>query len=135
MDLENTKAQMRKGVLELCVLAILAEQETYPPKIVERLRGTQLAIVEGTIYPLLTRLKNDGLLDYVWREGEKGPPRKYYVINEAGRRVLQDLADGWNQLAGAVNDTLQKIPHQAKAADVPPPLHIEERPFPDLDSL
>jgi PadR family transcriptional regulator, regulatory protein PadR len=127
MDLENTKAQMRKGVLEMCVLAMLAERETYPPEIVEQLRGTQLAIVEGTIYPLLTRLKNEGLLDYVWREGEKGPPRKYYVINNNGREVLITLTESWNQLVQAVADMLV-TGTAAPPGNMPPPLQIEERP-------
>jgi PadR family transcriptional regulator, regulatory protein PadR len=126
MDLENTKAQMRKGVLEMCVLAILAERETYPPKIVEQLKGTQLEIVEGTIYPLLTRLKNEGLLDYVWREGEKGPPRKYYIINNNGREVLITLTETWNQLVQAVGGMLV-TGMAAPPGNMPPPLQIEER--------
>jgi PadR family transcriptional regulator, regulatory protein PadR len=91
MDIENSKAQMRKGVLELCILATLSEGEKYPSDIMERLKEAQLLIVEGTLYPLLTRLKNDGLLTYRWEESTSGPPRKYFTLTEAGRVFLDEL--------------------------------------------
>jgi len=131
MDLENAKAQMRKGVLEMCVLAVIAGRETYPPEIIEQLEGTNLLVKEGTLYPLLIRLKNDGLVDYIWREGVKGPPRKYFTITEDGKKFLEELATGWQELVDAVNQTVAR--HAAPlGSEVPvaPPraLHIEPLP-------
>ncbi len=129
MDLENAKAQMRKGVLEMCVLAVVAHRETYPPEIIERLEGTNLLVKEGTLYPLLMRLKSEGLVDYVWREGVKGPPRKYFTATEEGRRFLSELAASWRALVDAVDRTLALCQHMpAPAAEEPPPrLHIEPK--------
>ena len=87
--LENTKAQMRKGVLELCILSIIAEEEAYPSDIIQKLKASELIVVEGTLYPLLTRLKNAGLLTYVWRESNSGPPRKYFQLTEEGKEFLE----------------------------------------------
>lgn len=129
MDLKNAKAQMRKGVLEMCVLAVIAERETYPPEIVERLKGTKLFIVEGTLYPLLIRLKNDGLVDYIWREGSQGPPRKYFTITETGRQFLRELTDSWDELVESVGQTLHNsAPAKTKSKKTPPPLNIEPMP-------
>lgn len=133
MDLENAKAQMRKGVLEMCVLAVIAGRETYPPEIIEKLEGTQLVVKEGTLYPLLIRLKNDGLVDYIWREGVKGPPRKYFTITEDGRKFLDELTSGWNELVQVVNHTIEHHSSEAgrrdtQEPDTPPPLHIEPLP-------
>jgi PadR family transcriptional regulator PadR len=108
MDLENVKAQMRKGVLEMCILAITGEDEVYPSDIIARLKANDLIVVEGTLYPLLTRLKNDGLLDYTWRESTQGPPRKYFKITDEGRSSLEGLSESWNQLVQSVAQTLQK---------------------------
>ncbi len=105
MKIEKTQAQMRKGILELCVLSIIAEEEAYPSDIIQKLKGSNLIVVEGTLYPLLTRLKNEGLLSYYWRESEKGPPRKYYNLTEAGNTFLLGLLDTWKQLVKAVNAT------------------------------
>lgn len=107
MDLENAKAQMRKGVLELCILAIIEEDEVYPSDIIARLKANDLIVVEGTLYPLLTRLKNDGLLEYTWRESNSGPPRKYFKITEVGSKVLESLSSSWQQLVQSVDQTLQ----------------------------
>lgn len=108
MDLENAKAQMRKGVLELCILAIIAEEnEAYPGDIIARLKANDLIVVEGTLYPLLTRLKNDGLLDYSWRESNAGPPRKYFKITDTGREFFTGLNQSWQQLVHAVAQTLK----------------------------
>ena len=93
---------MRRGVLELCILSIISEEATYPPDIKEKLKGYDLIVVEGTLYPLLTRLKNAGLLSYTWKESTKGPPRKYYEITETGHDFLQGLLGTWNQLVNAV---------------------------------
>ena len=106
MDIENAKAQMRKGVLELCILAIIEDEEVYPSDIIARLKANNLIVVEGTLYPLLTRLKNDGLLDYSWRESNAGPPRKYFKITEVGRQFLEALTTRWNQLVHSVAPTL-----------------------------
>jgi PadR family transcriptional regulator PadR len=111
MDLENAKAQMRKGVLELCILAIIDEDEVYPSDIITRLKDNDLIVVEGTLYPLLTRLKNDGLLDYTWRESNAGPPRKYFKITELGKKFFEDLTNSWQQLVQSVDQTLQNGGH------------------------
>jgi PadR family transcriptional regulator, regulatory protein PadR len=107
MDLENAKAQMRKGVLEMCILAIADEDEVYPSDIIARLKTNDLIVVEGTLYPLLTRLKNDGLLDYTWRESNAGPPRKYFKITGPGRQFLEGLTTSWNQLVQSVGQTIE----------------------------
>lgn len=105
MDIENTKAQMRKGVLEFCVLAILQRAESYPSDILSELKRAKLLIVEGTLYPLLTRLKNSGLLEYRWEESKSGPPRKYYSLTESGGLFLAELSSTWTELANAVATT------------------------------
>jgi len=111
MNIENTKAQMRKGILELCVLSIIAENEAYPSDIIERLKNSkpQLIVKEGTMYPLLTRLKNAGILSYNWKESEKGPPRKYYTLTENGQEFLAGLLETWNDLVSTVNATTMFI--------------------------
>lgn len=103
MNIENTKAQMRKGVLEFCILSILKEKEAYTSEILDTLKNAKLLVVEGTVYPLLTRLKNDGLLNYRWEESNAGPPRKYYVLTELGHTFLTELNTTWNELSDAVN--------------------------------
>jgi PadR family transcriptional regulator PadR len=128
MDLENAKAQMRKGVLEMCVLAVIAGRETYPPEIIEKLEGTQLVVKEGTLYPLLIRLKNDGLVDYIWREGVKGPPRKYFTITGDGRKFLDELTSGWNELVQAVNP-YHRAPQQRSRPAAKRRLRTHRRPL------
>ena len=103
MNVEKTKAQMRKGVLEYCILAIISEKEVYASDIIFQLKEAELIVVEGTLYPLLTRLKNDGLLSYRWEESKTGPPRKYYEITAAGKKFLEGLDKSWNDLVEAVN--------------------------------
>ena len=103
MNIENTKAQMRKGVLEFCILSVLKEKDAYTSEILDTLKNAKLLVVEGTVYPLLTRLKNDGLLNYRWEESTSGPPRKYYGLTDEGKEFLQELNGTWNELAGAVN--------------------------------
>jgi PadR family transcriptional regulator, regulatory protein PadR len=107
MDLENAKAQMRKGVLEMCILSLASAEEVYPSDIIERLKSNDLIVVEGTLYPLLTRLKNDGLLDYSWRESNSGPPRKYFKTTQNGHAALQALGDSWGKLVHSVAQTLE----------------------------
>ena len=103
MKIENTKAQMRKGVLEYCILSILKDGEAYTSDILESLKEAKLLVVEGTIYPLLTRLKNAGLLTYRWEESTSGPPRKYYDLTETGKLFLKELDTTWSELREAVN--------------------------------
>ncbi len=102
MNIENTKAQMRKGVLEYCILSVLKEEDAYVAEILETLKDAKLLVVEGTIYPLLTRLKNAGLLSYRWEESTSGPPRKYYGLTATGKLFLNELTDTWNDLQQAV---------------------------------
>ena len=109
MKIENTKAQMRRGILELCILSIIkSEGEVYPSDIISRLKETEMIVVEGTLYPLLTRLKNEGLLAYSWKESRSGPPRKYFQITEPGEEFLNGLIISWNQLKSAVNNSIKK---------------------------
>jgi PadR family transcriptional regulator, regulatory protein PadR len=103
MNIENTKAQMRKGVLEFCILSVLKEKDAYTSEILDTLKNAKLLVVEGTIYPLLTRLKNDGLLSYRWEESTAGPPRKYYGLTETGKTFLNELNSTWTELSDAVN--------------------------------
>ncbi|MEO1513786.1 MAG: PadR family transcriptional regulator [Bacteroidota bacterium] len=107
--LEKTKAQMRRGVLELCILSIISEQEAYPSDIIRKLKHSDLIVVEGTLYPLLTRLKNDGLLHYNWRESVQGPPRKYYHLTDMGKNFLNALLETWNELVQAVSQSTKNI--------------------------
>jgi PadR family transcriptional regulator PadR len=103
MNVENTKAQMRKGVLEFCILSALSGKELYPTEILSRMKEAKLVVVEGTLYPLLTRLKNLGLLTYRWEESTSGPPRKYYRLTEVGTQFLRELETSWDELVKAVN--------------------------------
>jgi PadR family transcriptional regulator PadR len=111
MNIENTKAQMRKGILEFCILSVLRENEAYTSEILETLKNARLLVVEGTVYPLLTRLKNDGLLTYRWEESTSGPPRKYYGLTDLGRNFLHELNSTWTELADAVHIITQKNLH------------------------
>jgi len=115
MNLENTKAQMRKGILELCVLSIISEKEAYPSDIIKRLKQAELIVVEGTLYPLLSRLKNAELLNYNWKESTAGPPRKYYHLTESGLDFLDGLQDTWKHLTKSVNHSLKKAKTKAKS--------------------
>ena len=103
MNIENTKAQMRKGILEYCILGILSSGDSYTSDIIEELKKAKLIVVEGTLYPLLTRLKNTGLLKYRWEESNSGPPRKYYSLSENGLSFQRDLKQTWEGLSEAVN--------------------------------
>ena len=103
MNTENARAQMRKGVLELCVLRVVRKGEAYTSDLSEALKQADLLVVEGTLYPLLTRLKNAGWLDYRWEESKSGPPRKYYKLTENGERLLAALDQEWNAFVNAVN--------------------------------
>ena len=109
MNIENTKAQMRKGILEFCILSILSKNDHYASEILDTLKGGKMIVVEGTIYPLLTRLKNSGLLEYRWEESISGPPRKYYKITEAGKASLAELSTSWKALTTAVNKITKQL--------------------------
>ncbi len=102
MNLDNAKAQMRKGVLEYCILSLLSVDDAYASDIIARLKEAQMIVVEGTLYPLLTRLKNGGLLNYRWEESTQGPPRKYYGLTDEGRLFLGELDQSWKALVEAV---------------------------------
>lgn len=108
MNIENTKAQMRKGILEFCILSLLKGKDCYTSEILEMLKDAKLLVVEGTIYPLLTRLKNDDLLSYRWEESTSGPPRKYYKLTDQGESFLKELAETWTELSNAVKLITEK---------------------------
>lgn len=103
MDMENAKAQMRKGILEYCILSILSRNSCYASDIIRELKEVAVIVVEGTLYPLLTRQKNAGLLSYRWEESQQGPPRKYYELTETGKTYLAGLDRSWTELVDAVN--------------------------------
>ena len=105
MNAENVKSQMRKGVLEYCILLLLKKEPSYTSDLIQELKEARLIVVEGTLYPLLTRLKNSGLLSYQWIESTQGPPRKYYRLTEAGEAFLKELELSWQEL----NDTINHI--------------------------
>ena len=99
---DNVKAQMRKGILEYCILAILSREDSYAPKIIAELKEAEMIVVEGTLYPILTRQKNSGLLTYRWEESPQGPPRKYYTLTDQGRDYLKTLDEAWDELVGQI---------------------------------
>lgn len=106
MNTDNAKLQMKKGVLELCVLAILHRAEAYPSDIIQELHQARILVVEGTLYPLLTRLKNQNLLQYRWVESVSGPPRKYYKLTPEGESYFSALTEAWQELAEIVNKAI-----------------------------
>jgi PadR family transcriptional regulator PadR len=108
MNIENTQSQMRKGILEFCILSVIRRGESYPSDIVEEMKGANLNIFEGTLYPLLTRLKNADMLTYRWVESNSGPPRKYFSLTEKGQAFYSELEATWKELANAVNTLAKK---------------------------
>ena len=102
MNIENTQSQMKKGVLEFCILSIIRRGEAYPSDIIEEMKKAELHILEGTLYPLLTRLKNADLLSYRWVESQSGPPRKYFSLTDKGLSFYAELEATWRGMAGAV---------------------------------
>lgn len=108
MNLENTTAQMRKGILEFCILSLIAGRDLYSSDILEALKKGKMLVVEGTVYPLLTRLKNADLLQYRWEESTSGPPRKYYSITSKGETFLAELKSAWDELNKAVTIITKK---------------------------
>lgn len=107
-SIDNLKSQMRKGMLEFCVLLLLCQGDAYASEMIGRLKNAHLIVMEGTLYPLLTRLKNDGLLSYRWEESTQGPPRKYYSITPLGHSFLEQLTLSWNDIARSVNILLNQ---------------------------
>lgn len=107
MIAENTQTQMRKGILDYCILSIISRGEIYASDIIAALKKAELLVVEGTLYPLLTRLKNNGLLSYTWKESTSGPPRKYFQITAEGEEVLKRLDVTWKELLYAVETSLE----------------------------
>jgi len=105
MNTENSKAQMRKGILEYCILSLLSRNSCYASDIISELKTAEVIVVEGTLYPLLTRAKNAGLLSYRWEESTQGPPRKYYELTDDGKEYLADLDKAWQELV----DSVQKL--------------------------
>jgi PadR family transcriptional regulator PadR len=105
INTDNIKAQMRKGILEYCILSILSKNDAYATSIIHELKDAQMIVVEGTLYPLLTRQKNQGLLKYRWEESPQGPPRKYYSLTEKGHQLLQELDVAWTETVS----TIEKI--------------------------
>ena len=103
VNIDNAKSQMRKGMLEYCVLLLLRRRASYASDIIQQLKEADLLVVEGTLYPLLTRMKNGGLLKYEWQESTQGPPRKYYALTDTGSAVLVELNKAWNEIANTVN--------------------------------
>jgi PadR family transcriptional regulator PadR len=108
MNIENTQSQMRKGILEFCILSIIRRGEAYPSDIVDEMRAANLQILEGTLYPLLTRLKNADMLTYRWVESNSGPPRKYFSLTEKGDAFYQELEATWKELANGVKALTSK---------------------------
>lgn len=104
MDLQNTQSQMKKGILEFCILAIISQKEVYPSEILEQMKKVNFPLFEGTLYPLLTRLKNADLLSYRWVESASGPPRKYFNLTAKGLEVFQQLKTTWSELFTSVNN-------------------------------
>lgn len=116
-NIDNLKSQMRKGMLEFCVLLLLRRRDAYASEIIEEMKEVHLIVMEGTLYPLLTRLKNDGLLAYRWEESPSGPPRKYYSITETGREFLEQLQLSWAEINHTVNHLNQQSQNETLISD------------------
>lgn len=110
MNVDNAKSQMRKGMLEYCIMLLLDETPCYSSDIIQRLKDANLLVMEGTLYPLLSRLKKDGILNYEWQESTQGPPRKYYVLSDDGREMLKALETAWDELENTVHKLKRTAP-------------------------
>lgn len=108
MNLENTQVQMRKGILEYCILHIISRGEVYASDMLDELTNARMIVVEGTLYPLLTRLKNSGLVEYKWVESKSGPPRKYYKLTDLGSSFLGGLTETWNELVNSTESITKR---------------------------
>jgi PadR family transcriptional regulator PadR len=109
IDTENTQAQMRKGILEFCIMLVISKGKVYCSDILNELKKADLLVVEGTVYPMLTRLKNSGLLSYDWEESPSGPPRKYYSLTVKGGETLKQLLKTWGALNKSINSLVKKF--------------------------
>lgn len=128
MNLENTSVQMRKGILEFCVMHVIARGEVYTSDLIQELTAARMVVVEGTLYPLLTRLKNAGLLQYSWKESTSGPPRKYYSLTEAGTANLEALTATWQEIVASVEALLGPASQPAAVTQAETPSESEEEP-------
>lgn len=117
MNIENTQSQMRKGILEFCILSVIRRGEAYPSDIVEEMKASKMLVLEGTLYPLLTRLKNAGMLTYRWVESSSGPPRKYFSLTDQGVAFYKELESTWDELATAVNTLRDKSASESPTND------------------
>ena len=106
-NIENIKSQMRRGVLEYCILSVLDKNDAYASELINKLKDARIIVVEGTLYPRLTRQKNQGLLAYRWEESTQGPPRKYYTLTDKGREVLEEMDKAWKEIVETL-DILRK---------------------------
>ena len=123
VNAENVKSQMRKGYLEYCILLIISKKPAYVSDIINELKEAKMIVVEGTLYPLLSRLKNNGILQYEWQESLSGPPRKYYELTEAGKEFLAELETGWEELKQAV-EHLKEGNTSFSKSEIPSPLNV-----------
>ena len=114
MNVENTQVQMRKGILEFCILHIISRGEVYASDMLEELTSAKIIVVEGTLYPLLTRLRKAGLLEYKWVESTSGPPRKYYKLTDDGKIFLSKLEETWDELMSSTNQIIKKKKKESK---------------------
>ncbi|MBO0948056.1 PadR family transcriptional regulator [Fibrella forsythiae] len=132
MNIENAQVQMRKGILEFCILHIISRGEIYASDMLDELTSARIMVVEGTLYPLLTRLKNAGLLDYKWVESTSGPPRKYYMLTELGRNSLESLNETWQELSDSVKLIVNRA--QANGGSTPPTIQtaVDVQPAPAI---
>jgi len=124
MNIENTQSQMRKGVLEFCILSIIQREEAYPSDIIEEMKKAHLNILEGTLYPLLTRLKNADLLAYRWVESSGGPPRKYFSLTEKGAAFYKELEATWREMS----DSVERVIEGPKVEEIKSPDEGQEDP-------
>jgi PadR family transcriptional regulator PadR len=123
INAENVKSQMRKGYLEYCILLIISKKPAYVSDIINELKEAKMIVVEGTLYPLLSRLKNNGILQYEWQESLSGPPRKYYELTETGKEFLAELETGWEELKEAV-EHLKEGNTSLSKSEIPSPLNV-----------
>lgn len=119
MNIDNLKSQMRKGMLEFCVLLLLRHGDAYASEIISKMKEAHLIVMEGTLYPLLTRLKNDGLLTYRWEESPSGPPRKYYGITPLGLQFLEQLQSSWDEISHTITHL------QGQTQITPPDINLQ----------
>ncbi len=104
---ESAKVQMRRGIIEFCTLLIIARGKAYTSDILKQLKSADLLVVEGTLYPLLSRLKTQGMLEYAWEESKSGPPRKYYTLTDKGIETLGQSKDTWHKLTHSINSLMK----------------------------